>query len=67
VKSLATAGKSFKKFQKIVKKAYGEKALKRMKIYVIDYQRQRRRNPLWQQQIRGTATEMLPSPISLPR
>jgi hypothetical protein len=63
VKSLATARKSFKKFQEIVKKVYGDKALKRMQIQAI-IKKLRRGNRQWQQQIRGTSMQRLLSPMS---
>jgi hypothetical protein len=60
VKSLATARKSVKKFQKIAKKVYGDKALTRKQILAI-IKRQRRGNRRWQ--IRGTSAHRLLSPI----
>jgi hypothetical protein len=56
MKQLATARKSFQRFQEIVKKDYGEKAMKRARISVNIKRRK----------AGGTSTQRLPLPILPP-
>jgi hypothetical protein len=60
---LATARKSFKKIQEIVKKVYIDKKRLDENADVSNYQKKRRRGNWWRR-TRGISKQWLPSPIS---